>query len=387
MVEESRKLASVQKIAAIKPIEGKDRIVLAQVEGWEVIVSKNFKVGDLCVYFEIDSILPDIPLFATIKKRSNLRIKTMKMGGVISQGFVISLQEVEQAAKAVKEKLPKKLKEGMNLTKILHVEKYEEDVMNNRQNAPKHSKFYKFFMRFGWFRKLVKGNSFDISWPEFIAKTDEIRWNNIIDKLKSYQEQGLIFQKTVKMDGQSATFLLDKLLKKGKWSFSVCSRNMRINPKDTKNEAFWNTAKKYKIQELLEYFRDTIIPDLHIGSDVQYICLQGEQCGPKIQKNRIGLLQNKLYVFNLIIKTEAGLFKLNPEQFKETFYRFSQLETVPYLGETKLKEITPEWFAEQSFGYYDESRGLIREGVVFRNYEHDISFKAVSEKYLLKHGI
>ena len=51
------------------------------------------------------------------------------------------------------------------------------------------------------------------------------------------------------------------------------------------NEAFWNTAKKYKIQELLEYFRDTIVPDLHIGSDVQYICLQGEQCGPKIQKN------------------------------------------------------------------------------------------------------
>ena len=387
MTEESRKLASVQKITAIKPIEGKDKIVLAQVEGWEVIVGKNFNVGDLCVYFEIDSILPDIPLFVTIKKRSNLRIKTMKMGGVISQGFVISLQEAEQTAKAVKEKLPKKLKEDIDLTKILHVEKYEEDIMNNRQNAPKHGKLYKFFMRFGWFRKLVKGSLFDISWPWFIAKTDETRWNNIIGKLKSYQEQGLVFQKTVKMDGQSATFLLDKLLKKGKWSFSVCSRSMRINPKDTMNEAFWNTAKKYKIQELLEYFRDTIVPDLHIGSDIQYICLQGEQCGPKIQKNRIGLLQNKLYVFNLIVKTEDGVFKLNPEQFKETFYRFSQLETVPYLGETKLKEITPEWFAEQSFGYYDESRGLIREGVVFRNYEHDISFKAVSEKYLLKHGI
>ena len=387
MAEESRKLASVQKRTAIKPIEGKDKIVLAQVEGWEVIVGKNFNVGDLCVYFEIDSILPDIPLFAAIKKRSNLRIKTMKMGGVISQGFVISLQEAEQVAKAIKEKLPKKLKEGMDLSKILHVEKYEEDIMNNRQNTPKHGKLYKFFMRFGWFRKLVKRSSFDISWPWFITKTDETRWNNIISKLKSYQEQGLVFQKTVKMDGQSATFLLDKLLKKGKWSFSVCSRSMRINPKDTMNEAFWNTAKKYKIQELLEYFRDTIVPDLHIGSDIEYICLQGEQCGPKIQKNRIGLLQNKLYVFNLIVKTEDGVFKLNPEQFKETFYRFSQLETVPYLGETKLKEITPEWFAEQSFGYYDESRGLIREGVVFRNYEHDISFKAVSEKYLLKHGI
>ena len=180
MAEESRKLASVQKITVIKPIEGKDKIVLAQVEGWEVIVGKNFNVGDLCVYFEIDSILPDIPLFAAIKKRSNLRIKTMKMGGVISQGFVISLQEVEQVAKAVKEKLPKNIKEGIDLTKILHVEKYEEDIMNNRQNALKHGKIYKFFMRFGWFRKLVKGSSFDISWPWFITKTDETRWNNMI---------------------------------------------------------------------------------------------------------------------------------------------------------------------------------------------------------------
>ena len=62
MAEESRKLASVQKIAAIKPIEGKDRIVLAQVEGWEVIVGKNFNVGDLklILYCQIFLYLPQL---------------------------------------------------------------------------------------------------------------------------------------------------------------------------------------------------------------------------------------------------------------------------------------------------------------------------------------
>ena len=36
----SRKLAHIEKIEWIKPIEGKDRIVLAGVLGWTVIVQK-----------------------------------------------------------------------------------------------------------------------------------------------------------------------------------------------------------------------------------------------------------------------------------------------------------------------------------------------------------
>ena len=55
----NRKLASIQKIVELTPITGKDKIVLATLgNGWKVIVSKdNYKVDDIVVYFEIDSIL------------------------------------------------------------------------------------------------------------------------------------------------------------------------------------------------------------------------------------------------------------------------------------------------------------------------------------------
>lgn len=77
-----RKLASVQKIEAIHPIEGRDQIGLAVVLGWQVIVRYDqFREGDLCVYCEVDSVLPEVPEFEFLRK-CNFRIKTMKMAGL-----------------------------------------------------------------------------------------------------------------------------------------------------------------------------------------------------------------------------------------------------------------------------------------------------------------
>ncbi len=55
-----RKLVSIQVIDSIAPIEGADNIVQARVMGWTVVVKKGeFAPGDRCVFFEIDSLLPD----------------------------------------------------------------------------------------------------------------------------------------------------------------------------------------------------------------------------------------------------------------------------------------------------------------------------------------
>ena len=54
-----RKLASVQIVSGLAPIPGADAILVANVLGWQCVVKKTeFQVGDKCVYFEIDSILP-----------------------------------------------------------------------------------------------------------------------------------------------------------------------------------------------------------------------------------------------------------------------------------------------------------------------------------------
>ena len=44
-----RKLATIREIAEIKPIPDADRIEVARIDGWEVVVSKkdNFHVGEV----------------------------------------------------------------------------------------------------------------------------------------------------------------------------------------------------------------------------------------------------------------------------------------------------------------------------------------------------
>ena len=68
-----RNLASIQKIEWKKPIEGKDRIELVGILGWQVITKKDeFQVGDKAVYVEIDSILPEKPVFEFLRKNKFL---------------------------------------------------------------------------------------------------------------------------------------------------------------------------------------------------------------------------------------------------------------------------------------------------------------------------
>lgn len=69
-----RKLASVQYVHEVAPIEGADRIELVRVLGWQCVAKKGeFKVGDLAVYFEIDSFCP-LPRNSSSCVRALIRI-------------------------------------------------------------------------------------------------------------------------------------------------------------------------------------------------------------------------------------------------------------------------------------------------------------------------
>ena len=94
-----RKLASIQRIWQIEPIEGADRIELAHVLGWQCVVNKGqFQPMDLAVYFEVDSFLPVREEFEFMRASSyrktdimgeGFRLRTMKFRGQISQGLLL----------------------------------------------------------------------------------------------------------------------------------------------------------------------------------------------------------------------------------------------------------------------------------------------------------
>ena len=74
-----RALAHIEEVVSIKPIEGADNIELIQVLGWQLVAKKDeFKVGDLCVYIEIDSQVPETDERFKFLSKKSWKVKTMK---------------------------------------------------------------------------------------------------------------------------------------------------------------------------------------------------------------------------------------------------------------------------------------------------------------------
>jgi len=84
-----RKLATIRKIKEVRPIDGADKIELAIIDGWQVVIRKGeFKVGDKVVYLEVDSFLPIKPQYEFLRKSSykvmadsteGFRLRTVKL--------------------------------------------------------------------------------------------------------------------------------------------------------------------------------------------------------------------------------------------------------------------------------------------------------------------
>lgn len=182
-----RKLASVQRIRSVEPIEGADRIELVKVLGWQCVAKKGqFKAGDDCVYFEIDSFLPVKPEFEFLRgnsyKNSELlgegfRLRTMKFRGQISQGLVLPISIVEENGWHG-------LPEGTDVTELLEVRKWEIPEM------------------------ATNGGTVIGSRPHSIPYTDETRIQAEPELLQEFA--GLPYYISTKMDGSSHSISLDE---------------------------------------------------------------------------------------------------------------------------------------------------------------------------------
>ena len=360
-----RKLASIQIIDNLKPIEGKDRILQATILGWSLIVGKDdFKVGDKCVYIEVDSVLdPNNPVFEQARKRSN-RIKTIKMAGIYSQGIAYPLSAFNMN--------PDRYSVGDDVTNVLKIKKYdpqaeEEEKLNISTKPVK--KYPQFLMRWSWFRKLVlPSKRQQRGFPtEYISKTDEVRCQLIPDVLQN-KDKCII---TEKIDGSSLSALLIKTKTwygKTKYEFILCSRNLRLWTPD--GSYYWEMAQKYNLEATLKQM---------IG-DNEWVAIQGEVYGASIQKNPYKMNNRELRVFNVIYPT-GRLGSVEAENLCNK----NGLLFVPILDTDFVLPDTVDEMLQYATAKSVINPNVMREGVVVRSKDGKHSFKAVSPEYLIKH--
>lgn len=328
-----RKLASIQKILNLSSIPNADSIEVASVLGWKVVVKKSeFQVGDLVVYCEIDSILPDKPEFEFLRK-SDFRIKTVKLRGQVSQGICFPLDVLPEDFSD--------RNEGVDCTEVLGVTKYEPPIPVQLAGN-------------------LKG-----SFPCFIPKTDESRVQVLQKRLARYK--GTRCYVTEKLDGSSVTYYVRN------GEFGVCSRNWELK-EDDKN-AFWRFARENDLENKL----------LNLNKN---IAIQGELIGEGIQKNKYKLKGQNVHIFN-VWDIDSGKY-YDYEKFKSLVGALG-LKTVPILQESFSLIDDIEKLIDMAVCKSKLCDKVWAEGVVIRPVveQNDcgerVSFKVINPKFLLKY--
>lgn len=412
--EHNRELAYVVAIDEIRPIEGYDRVEYARVGGWWVIVRKDqFKVGDLAIYIEVDSKVPEKEPFMFLDKR-NFKVKTLKMCKVISQGLLMSPEDfgwttgegadgvplIDCGAKATDE-LPY-LNVGDFLTAKLGIT--YADAADNKRKANSADKYklmaqrngklfskqpFRWLMRRTWGKKLLFiffGKKRDVkkSWPNGrfpgVARTDQERAENMTWILQDKTP----FIVTQKCDGSSGTYILERK-GKNKFEFYVCSRNVRMASKEQEcfygsHNYYWEVAEKYDIENKMKAWLNNV-------PGRNWVCWQGEICAPGIQKNPHNLSETHFYCFHWTDNVNGR------RDIRDAIvdWKHYNMETVPVVCDNYIMPDDFEEFKKSADGYYMEEvceghTNCKREGFVYyKTTEPTFSFKNVSREYLLNH--
>jgi RNA ligase (TIGR02306 family) len=385
----TRKMATIRRIKQLLPIAGADRIEIALVDGWQVVVQKGqFEEGELAVFCEIDSWIPStIAPFLTDTAKGKLpnefngvkgeRLKTTKRLKTLSQGLLLSLRAFPEIMG--KTRTPYDVAEGEDVTDVLGIQKWEAPEEKSANNGAMASKTRSF--------------------PYFIRKTDQERAQNygaMIDK-----NLDTPMEVTVKKDGSSMTvfrvmpgseYYADaKLMVEGKpslWQrlkkfvlresdkpvFGICSRNVLLSSEGNSN--FHKAA-------------DRVLVSLALDADVSDLsfAVQGEVVAPDIQGNYEKVDSVEFHMFDL--------FDIDKQQYvlpraRRDWAYVNSIKHATVVDKGTLRSILQlnegEDAVQKLLTYASgegDNPGVQREGVVFKADTTDFSFKVVSNEYLL----
>jgi len=334
-----RQMATIQKILDIQPIEGADAIDVATINSWKVVVKKGeFSVGQLVIYFEIDSFIPTtLAPFLTksghypkvYNEVEGERLRTIKLRGQVSQGLILPCLSAPYSASIISKN------EGDDVSEELGVVKYDPPLSANLAGV-------------------ARGN-----FPSSVPKTDEERVQNLTRRWPTLRD--LSYEVTEKMEGCSMTVgIVDD-------EFVVCSRNLSL--KDTEGNTLWEVARKYNIEDQMR------------AAEMKNLVFQGECVGEGIQGNYYDLTGHDFYVFRIF---DVDLQTYLPTSVRQEICTLMKLKHVPILPQIVMSgwEVDEVLMAADGPSVINPAKA--REGLVFKEIDGQEHWKAVSNKYLLR---
>lgn len=343
-----RKMASIQRVAEIRPIENSDNLDHYRINGWWVVDKKGaHQVGDLVVYVSIDSWIPHAlaPFLSKGQEPREFngvkgeRLRTVKLRGALSQGLLLPIETGIGGYPFIKNSLGEQVVvcEGDDVSELLGIQKYEPPIPAQLAG-------------------LIRGN-----FPAQGRKTDQERIQNIYQDVKDLDIQ---YEVSEKLDGSSMSVL---------WidgEFHVCSRNLSIKLED-ENNSMVKVARRYGLQEAMD----------KLARNIQ---ISGEIIGEGIQGNKYNIKGQDWYVFD-VYDIDQGRHLTPKERWDLLGSHFANLKQVPYIGTSKIGADL------ESILETAECKSLLnlkteREGLVFKAMDRDLSWKVISNKWLLKGG-
>lgn len=348
-----RKLVTVRQISDITPIEGADRIECVKIDGWNVVSEKGVhRKGTQVLFFEIDSFLPKedsrFESFMKFGERifngvAGHRVKTVRLRGVYSQGIILPLSLFPEISQPELD---------TDYSELLGVVKWEAAQESG------HSMGY---------QGDAKGTR-----PHFLPKTDQERIQNIYKKLVNDPNVvNSTFVGTLKLDGSSITVYMHPETKE----VGLCSRNIELKLEFEK-----------EVQDQGKFFQGAVNSDLfNKVKDIydrtgQCVAIQGELVGPGIQGNFEKFDTYQVFAFNIYNISEGCYLPYYKfEVACETF----DIKCCPEVTESTQVLLKPL----EEILRLSEGKSIInkmREGIVWKQVEGTVQFKAISNKYLEK---
>jgi RNA ligase (TIGR02306 family) len=328
-------LAVVYRVERLEAIPNKDRIELVHLKdcGYTTICEKGHKVGDMVVFIKYDSIVPDNELFAFMKEYK-FRVKPRSfterdennevVKKIYSQGIVLPVPVVIDYLKTIGLSNLQIITESCDLTEVLGIKKYIPPVIGTGSS----------------FGQMIKKSDFP---THIISKTDEL---NVCSKMRALEEiQGVPVYITQKIEGSSLTFYLDDYTHE----LIVCSRNNMLY--ETETCKFWLAVNKHNIKEKL--------------LQVPHLAFQAECYGVGIQKNKLGIPDVDLAVFNIVDKKDRRRLNWYDMLVVE---RELEIPLVPVCCEV----LHFDWSFDKLQEYADIQKynnGVVAEGFVVRPFE------------------